>query len=424
MDTRRENLAISGGTPTHNGDWPTWPDIDSDTEGLVLDVLRGARWAISDINNGVQLYERRFAEDFARYNGVPYCVPTSSGTSALTIAFESLGLTRGAEVLVPGLTWVACASAVAACGLVPVLVDIDPGSLCMSVDSLMAAISPRTEAVLAVHYMCNMVDLDRVLEICQQRGLALVEDCAQAHGAVYSGRRVGSFGAIGAFSMQNSKVLTSGEGGACVTSDAAIFERMQQFRADGRCYSGLVSSGSTPDLRECGEVQGRNLCLSEIQAAVLLGRLRCLESQNERREAMASVLDEMLADMDAVETVPGVAGATRRTYYRYCLRFDLAKLDGPVIEQIRREIEAELSLACFTVHDPLNASPLYNPLKSPQKYDPGVLPRLDPTQFDLPGAKAARETYVTLPHRVLLGTRDDMVAIAGAVSKIVRAHRH
>ncbi|TDD87665.1 glutamine--scyllo-inositol aminotransferase [Actinomadura darangshiensis] len=417
---RTKDLAAYGGARTRTTPWPAWPKLDEETERIALSALRSGRWAISEMHNGEELYERRFAQAFAKYHGVDHCIPTTSGTSALTIAFEGLGLSRGSEVLVPGLTWVACASAVAGAGLVPVLVDVDPDSLCMSPAAAAAAVTPKTEAILLVHYACSTADLDAFTELSRRHGLALIEDCAQAHGAEYRGRPVGTIGAVGTFSMQESKVLTCGEGGASITGDPVLAGLMEQYRADGRVYTENPALGD-PNLRDLGDVQGRNLCLSEIQAAVLLGRLRHLDAENEQRRQTAALLDDLLTEIDSFSPVPLQEGNTRRTYYRYCIRVD----DGVSPEEVaamQDELSHELGVTCEPLHDPLNDCTLYNPLGSPQKYDAEMLKRLDPRQFELPASLAARNQFITLPHFLLLGDYTDFCDIRDSLQKIAAAH--
>ena len=420
LDSRVRQLAANGGTPVRATPWPEWPRLDPETERITLRALKSGRWAISEMHNGEELYERRFARAFAGYHGVGHCIPTTSGTSALTIAFEALGLSRGAEVLVPGMTWVACASAVAGVGLVPVLVDIDPDTLCMSPAAAAAAITPRTEAVLLVHYACNTADLDAFLDLARRHDLAIVEDCAQAHGAEYKGRPVGTFGQVGAFSMQESKVLTCGEGGACITADTALAGLMEQYRADGRVYTENPGIGM-PNLQDRGDVQGRNLCLSEIQAAVLVGRLKQLDQENEQRRRTAALLDDFLGEIDILSPLPLSPGCTRRTYYRYCVRVD-ESVGAAEVEAMQEELSQELRVTCEPLHDPLNECTLYNPLGSPQKYEPDLLERLDPRQYELPVSRAARDRILTLPHFLLLGDHEDFCDIRDALLKIVTAH--
>src|SRR5690606_18853822 len=135
------------------------------------------------------LYERRFAAAFADYLGVPYCIPTDHGSSALVIALESLGLEHGSEVIVPALTWVATATAVFRAGLVPVLADVDRETGCLTAQTIEAAIGPKTRAVIVVHWACVMADMPAIMALADARGLAVIEDCAQAHGASWQGKR-------------------------------------------------------------------------------------------------------------------------------------------------------------------------------------------------------------------------------------------
>src|ERR1700674_2949121 len=220
-------LALYGGTPVRTKPWPRWPRSDNATKKQVMGVLSSSRWAISGPFAGSESYERKFASAYAQFHNVRYCVPTANGSSALTIALEALGVTHGSEVLVPGLAWVACASSVAGIGAIPVLVDVEPDTLCMSPAEAAAAVTRKTSAILVVHLFSAVAKMDQFLPLSRATGLPLLEDCSQAHGASWKGRRVGTFGAIGVFSMQQTKVLTSGEGGAAITNNPKLYDRLQ-----------------------------------------------------------------------------------------------------------------------------------------------------------------------------------------------------
>lgn len=142
----------------------------------------------------------------------------------------------GDEVIVPGLTWVANASAVVRANAVPVLVDIDPETLCLSVEATRRALSSRTRAVCVVHLYSSMADMDGYRALAAEAGVPLVEDCAQAHGAAWRDARAGTLGTVGVFSMQQTKVLTAGEGGAVITASAELARRLEQLHADGRVF--------------------------------------------------------------------------------------------------------------------------------------------------------------------------------------------
>lgn len=417
-----ERLALAGGEPVYRETWPRWPRADRGTELTVLEALHSGRWAISGCSTGTRPFERRFAAAFAAYHGLPYCVPTASGSSALSIALEALGVRRGDEVLVPGLTWVACASSVAAMGAIPVLVDVEPGTLCMSVEAARAAMTRRTAAIMVVHLYCSAADLDGFTALSGDSGIPLLEDCSQAHGAVWCGRRVGTFGRVGAFSMQHSKVLTCGEGGAAITADERLYDLMQQLRADGRRYSrGPVRPGEM-ELEEAGDIQGRNRCLSELQAAVLLDRLTVLEEENRLRERNGELLGRLLEELGVARLLVRPPQLTARTYYHFCVRLSRDAFPDESSQAVARALTAELGVLAEPVDPPLNRNVLYNPLRSPRTALPDR-EQLDPGRFHLPEAERAHLECLTLPHPVLLSEEPAIYKVAEAFGKIARLRR-
>jgi dTDP-4-amino-4,6-dideoxygalactose transaminase len=414
----RSPLAVEGGPSVRTRDWPAWPLVTDATKEALLDVLHSGRWTLSGPFLGNEPYERRFADAFARFHDVPYCVPTSNGSSALAVALEALGVSPGDEVLVPGLTWRACSSAVAAVGAAPVLVDVEGDTLCMSVAAAEAAMSARTKAIMIVHLHCSAADLDGFTALADSYGVPLLEDCSQAHGARWRGKRVGSFGAIAAFSFQQTKLLTSGEGGAALTSDPVLYDRMQQLRADGRRYAAHPEVGRVA-LEECGSSQGRNHCMSEFHAALLLDGLARLDDENRVRRANVARLAEALKGSGLAQPIEVPAGLDEVAYSRLCLRLDLQAYGDPEIEWVASALAAELRLAVAPVVRPLDQSALYQPLKSPTARG-DRLGALDPKRFDLPRAMRASRTCLTIPHHVLLGDATDMEDIAAALAKVRR----
>lgn len=412
-----EELALLGGKSIRSNSWPKWPRADIGTERYLLDVLHSGRWAISGMNNGKDLYERQFSDAFARYEGVNYCVPVCNGSASLVIALQALGVDYGSEVLVPGLVWVACASTVARIGAIPILVDIEPETLCMSVQAAREAITERTKAIMLVHLYCGMGDLDAFMGLSNETRLPILEDCSQAHGGSWNGKRVGSFGSIGAFSTQDSKMLTSGEGGITVTDDYDLYSKLQQFRGDGRSYrSGHVEMGH-PHLEEVGAVQGHNYCMSEFQAAILLDRLSHLDEENRIRESNAEYLQKQLAEIGDITPVRRLPQVTTATYYHFCVRLNREAFCGLDIEIIRQALMAELNIYMEPVDDPLNKNPIYNPLRS-NRTSPEHRQALNPSRFELPNARKAREECLTFPHFALLGDKKDMDDIASAFGKV------
>ncbi|MFI8929166.1 DegT/DnrJ/EryC1/StrS family aminotransferase [Streptomyces sp. NPDC053474] len=420
---RSSPLALLGGAPVHDGAWPAWPQAPESTLTLLNAAATSGRWAVSGVYTGTPSFERRFSEAFAAYHAAPgltpYAVPTTNGSAALTIAMEALGVGPGTEVIVPGLTWVACASAAHALGATPVLVDVDPHTLSISADAAKAAVTDRTRAILLVHAYCSAADVDAFQELSQNTGIPLIEDCSQAHGAEWRGRKVGTFGTIGVFSLQQTKVLTCGEGGVVLTTSPELHDRLQQYRANGRRYTARPVAGQL-ELEDVGAVEGHNHSMSEFHAAVALSQLEFLEEQSVRRERNAAALTELLARIPGVATLPAPPGLTRRTYYDFVIRLD-AELLGPVpVDRVVDAMSAELNMFFETLDAPLNANPLYVPLKSPRTPGSDDARRgLDPARFDLPAATAAYRTCFAFLHQALLGTERDVTAIATAVEKVV-----
>lgn len=286
----------------------------------LLAVLKSSRWAITSPHGHSSLWERRFAEAFASFTGTHFCVPVDHGSSALTIAAESLQLPYGSLVAVPALTWVASASAVMRAGLVPIVVDVSTRDGCLSVDTLNASEPPDGyAAIVAVHYASGMTDVPQIRAAWPQT--PVIEDAAQAHGAEWEGRPAGSIGLLGCFSMQNQKVLTAGEGGAVVTSDASLRTRLEELRADSRSYAPDVPGPLELDLVESAGTMGHNYCMTEFQAALLCAQLESLEEQNLVRERNYEALRTQLADVAAVRMFERSASQNRLSVYETTLIF-------------------------------------------------------------------------------------------------------
>jgi dTDP-4-amino-4,6-dideoxygalactose transaminase len=416
---QHDRLAILGGEPVRKRSWPKWPRATPETERVLLSVLHSGRWALSGAYAGETCYERRFAAAYAEYHGVPHCTPTTSGTAALTLALLALDVGPGDEVLVPGLTWVACASAVLAISAVPVLVDIEHDSTAMSVSAAKAAITDRTKAILLVHPFCTVAQIDDFLALSRATRIPLIEDCAQAHGASWKGQRVGTFGDVGCFSMQQSKVLTSGEGGAAITSNPQLFERMEQLRADGRVYSPGTSCVGRLELMDVGSVQGKNLGLSEFQAALLLDGLTRLDTENAHRAARAETFRRSLDGMKGVSLLSTQAEVTSRTYYNLVVRIDPDHFANQTVDMIARALAEELNTNVNPVYRPMNRHPLYQPLKAPRgNLSDQEWQRRDPTRFVTPTAEKIRATCLTLTHPVLLDDDAAMEDISKALAKV------
>jgi L-glutamine:scyllo-inosose aminotransferase/L-glutamine:2-deoxy-scyllo-inosose/3-amino-2,3-dideoxy-scyllo-inosose aminotransferase len=287
-----------------------------------------------------------------------------------------------------------------------------------------AAITDRTRAILVVHAYCSCADLDAFGNLSAETGIPIVEDCSQAHASEWRGRKVGTFGQIGVFSLQQTKVLTCGEGGVTITSSPELHDRLQQFRADGRRF-GLNPVVGQLELEEVGAVHGHNYCMSEFNAATALAQLELLDGQNELRERNADLLSGLLGRIPGVSTLPRPAQVTGRTYYDYVIRLDPGVLGPFSVDRVVAALTAELNLFFETLDTPLNGNRLYDPLLVPGlARTEEERRRLDPTRFDLPEATAAHRTCVAFLHHALLAGEDDVAAIATAVEKVLANVHH
>jgi dTDP-4-amino-4,6-dideoxygalactose transaminase len=239
----------------------------------------------------------RFEAEFAAYCGVAHAVGCANGTDALTLALQAVGVRPGDEVVTVAHTFIATAEAIGAVGARPVFVDVLPGTLLMDPSLLERAITPRTRAILPVHLYGQMVDMDAVMAVARRRGLKVVEDAAQAHGARHRGRRAGSIGDAAAFSFYPGKNLGAyGDAGAVVTNDPAVAGWVAKARNHGRAT------------KYEHDFEGRNSRMDGLQGAVLRVKLRRLDGWNERRRELARKYDARLAGTGA-KPVEVAAGA-------------------------------------------------------------------------------------------------------------------
>ncbi len=415
-----EKLAIYGGVTVHDGNWPDWPQCTENTRSNVNAVLDSHRWSISGQYRGQPSWEERFGRAFAAYTGASYCVPSSTGTASLSMALEACEVGAYDEVIVPGVSWVASASAVLGVNAVPVLTDVDPETGCLDPVALERAITSRTRAITVVHLGSAVADLDRLVAIAQANSIPLIEDCAQAHGARYAGRHVGCFGAVGTFSMQHSKLLTSGEGGAVITNSEGLARRLEHLRADGRTLCAQPPEIDEMALVETAEIMGNNYCLSDFHAAILVAQLEVLDEQLAHRRRNASVLDSYLVSLGFLPqaTAPRT---TERSHYTYVVRLPQSIVETHGTERFAAALSAEIRLPCKLMYSSLNQSRLYNPFSRNRfKLGQAFTDAIDPSRYQLPIAQNFSRSCIALPHRMLLADTGAMEHVAAAFEKVAK----
>ena len=274
--------------------------IKNELDAAVLRVLENAQFIL-----GPEV--AAFEEEFARYCGAAEAVGVNSGTSALHLALLAAGIGAGDEVITSPFTFVATAAAIVYTGARPVFVDIDPASFNIDVQQIERAITPRTRAILPVHLFGQPADMDAIMDIARRRGLLVIEDAAQSHGAEYKGRRVGGIGAMGCFSFYPGKNLGAcGEGGAVVTNDAAYARQIRLLRDWGS------------ERKYIHDVKGYNYRMEGMQGAILRVKLRHLEQWTEARRAHADRYGELLAGCGV--RLPAAMPYARHVYHVYSIR--------------------------------------------------------------------------------------------------------
>lgn len=398
------NLAITGGKPVRTKPWPKWPVHDEREVELINEVTRSGVWSF----DGPKEWE--FGEKFAAFSGAKYGLCVANGTVALQLALEALDVGAWDEVIVPGLTWQATAAAALDINAIPILVDVDPETYTIDPKAVEAAITDRTKAIIPVHLYGCMADMDAITAIAKKHKLKVIEDCAHQHGSQWNGKGAGSIGDLGAFSLQQTKILTSGEGGVVLTSDRNLMLRVYSLRNCGRLYKDT----------EGQHVQSGNYRITEFQAAILLAAFERLESQTLLRDENAQYVNAKLAEIDGITPMKRHPQVTRQAYYYFTFRYDPDKFKGLPLAKMREALTAEIGLPVEQLYQPLNNCELYQPLtKRRYHINEEYWKAIDPRRFSLPVCERVRNVEgIGMHHAVLMGTKNDMDDVVRGIEKI------
>ena len=237
-------------------------------------------------------YIDKLEEAFKRHLGVPYAIATSSATGALHMGMSALGIGSGDEVILADTNWIASVAPVIHLGATPVLVDIDESSWCLSFEAVKAAITPKTKAIMAVHLYGNLCEMDELKRLCDENGIYLIEDAAEAIGSEYKGKKAGSMGIFGAFSFHGTKTMTTGEGGMFVTNDKSMFEKVLTLSNHGRSKS--QTKQFWPDMI------GFKYKMSNVQAAIGLAQIERIDELVNRKREVFGFYKKELIDLKGV----------------------------------------------------------------------------------------------------------------------------
>ena len=347
------SLAIAGGKPLFSGEnnriIDPWPPRDERTAKMLYDVFKSGKWSFNSPA------EQEFEQAFAKYHGAKYAVFMANGTVTLECALVALGIKPGDEVIVPALTWMATALAGAYHGAIPVVVDIDPNTLCMDPDKMEQAITPRTKAIIPVHVYGSTADLDRILEIADKHGIPVIEDCAHAHGGTWRGRGVGSWGKVGSFSFQQSKTMASGEGGICITNDEELAKKIYLLKHIG--YQRGVKQGQgtrAPEGLLC-----HNYRSTAFAATILLSQLQDMPDRMARYNKHAKLIRELISDTPVRTQAPGRL-SDPQGYYSFHFIFDDPAFEGIPTKLISEACAAEGYKIVNVAHGPIYQHALFN----------------------------------------------------------------
>jgi dTDP-4-amino-4,6-dideoxygalactose transaminase len=289
-----------------------WPLFAEDEVDAVTAVLRSGK-----VNYWTGDIGRSFEREYATYVGTKYAIAVANGTVALELALYAVGIGVGDEVITTSRTYIASASCAVMRGAVPIVVDVDRVSQNISVDAIRAAITLRTKAIIVVHLAGWPCDMDAIMALAKEFNLKVIEDCAQAHGAIYKGQQVGSIGHVAAFSFCQDKIIsTGGEGGMMTTNDESVWERAWAYKDIGRSYDAVYRREHPSGFRWLTESFGTNWRLTEMQSAIGRLQLQKLDGWIEKRHQYAAMLTQVFSTIPAVRvTLP--PSDIRHAYYKY-----------------------------------------------------------------------------------------------------------
>ena len=268
-----------------------WPSFTEEEADAVRDVILSNK-----VNYWTGQECREFEKEFAEWCGAEYAITLANGTLALDIALKALGIGSGDEVVVTPRTFIASISSVVNAGAIPVFADVEPQSGNVSARTIARVLSPRTKAIVPVHLAGWPCDMDPIMALADEHGLKVIEDCAQAHGARYKGRSVGTIGHVGAWSFCQDKIMTTGgEGGMVTTNDKELWSAMWSYKDHGKSWEAVYEREHPPGFRWLHESFGTNWRMLEVQAAIGRIQLRRMADWTERRNVNARALVKVCA---------------------------------------------------------------------------------------------------------------------------------
>ena len=342
-------LAVFGGQSAITGSWPMWPQCGKRERELLEEVLSSDMWGGTGLGPKITSLN----DTFAAYCDTKYGAAVANGTVSMELCLAAWGIGPGDEVIVPAYTFMATSMAVHHVGATIVYADIDPLTLNITPESIEEAISERTKAIIPVDIAGHPADMDPIMAIAEKHGIKVLEDAAQAHGAIYKGRKTGSLGHAGSFSFQQSKNMQSGEGGILVSNDQDLIDMVH--------YS-IGKFGRGVREKYAGHIHynfGFNACYTELQAALALAQFERLEEQTAKRAESAQRLYPLLEGIDGIEPLVWQDYCERHGHHLLLMRFHSSEFDNVSRAQFLSALNAEGVLSSSLYPMPLYKQPVY-----------------------------------------------------------------
>lgn len=313
--------------------WPSYSDEEIAAVSKVVQSNRVNYWTGEEC--------RMFEREFAEWTGVEHAVSLSNGTLALDLALRALGVGPGDEVIVTPRSFIASVSCVVTAGATPIFADVDPDNGNLSAATIGPRISPRTKAIIVVHLAGWPADMDPIMDLANAHNIKVIEDCAQAHGAMYGDRMVGSIGHIGAWSFCQDKIMTTGgEGGMVTTNDSALWSSMWSYKDHGKSWDAIYNRDHAPGFRWIHESFGTNWRMLEMQAAIGRIQLRKMPEWTDRRTEIATKIAAELNEFPEQVRLPMPDAQSKHAFYRL---YAYVRPEGLKADWNRDRIIAEIS---------------------------------------------------------------------------------
>ncbi len=405
-------LAVLGGEPVRSEPFPSWPIWDDADEQAVIPVLRKGRWSRSAVVNEAE-------KDFAKLMGTKRCVLTFCGTQALIVSLHSVDVGAGDEVIVTPYTFVATIHAILQNNALPVFVDVDPDTWSMDPDKIPEKMSEHTYAILPVHIGGSPCHIEKIMQIAKDRDLKVVEDACQAHMSEWKGKKVGSFGDFGCFSLQNGKVITCGEGGAIIGDDDEMMDRAHSYHNFARPHGSL----RTGEYGYAG--MGTKARITEFQASIVKTQMDTSDQEIAKRDKNGKYLASKLKEIPGIVPRKEYPETTRVSHYTFGFRYKAEQFDGLSRDQFLRAVRAEgipigHSLGNISRHSQNREGSIEGVLKSKtfkaiysEKRIKDYRDRLSCPEVE----QLVKET-AGFSQNLLLGTKEDMDDIVDVVQKV------